>query len=118
MFYRPPAQAIIEILPIGCPLTLYAEPDNPADANAVAVYVKSADLPEAGYAQLDENARGFGHNHETILAQDEWHLGYVPKQFAKLMRESNAVMPSIPVPVTFSVSSTGGPRVRFEEPPY
>lgn len=114
-FYRPPAKVLITVLPIGCPLKLYAEPDNPADANAVAVYLASKDIPDTAHDELGEALPQFGFDLAQVLAQEEWHLGYVPKEMAKQLRDADIVMPSVPVDVTFSLNAKGNPRIRFAE---
>jgi hypothetical protein len=111
-----PSPALIGALAVGTPLWLVAEPDNPADINAIAVYVKSADLPEAGYGLLEEALPQFGFSLEQILAQEEWHLGYIPKNFAAQLREMEIVQVSVPVEVTFGTNPKGDPRVIFAEP--
>ena len=46
MSFRPPADAILQCLPIGTELFLRAEPTNPHDSNAVQVLVDLAKFPE------------------------------------------------------------------------
>lgn len=120
MFFGPqhgsPSPALVNALAVGTPLWLIAEPDNPADTNAIAVYVKSADLPEASYASLEESLPPFGFSLEQILAQEEWHCGYIPKNFAAQLREQEIVQISIPVEVHFGTNPKGDPRVVFAEP--
>lgn len=115
-FYRPPAKALIDVLPIGTPLSLIAEPENAFDPFAVAVWLYSRDIP-SGPAQ--ETLRGtlpaFGIDLETVLAQDAWHLGYVPKEMAKALRESDTVPVDQPIEGSFSLSSGGAPRVRLSD---
>ena len=117
-FYRPPAKALIEALAVGTPLMLLAEPENEFDKNAVAVWLKSSDIPEASKEKLEESLPPFGFDMEKITAQDSWHLGYIPKEMAAMLRSSGAVGTEEPVNVTFSTSTTGAPRVRFEEAPF
>ena len=115
-FYRPPAAKLIESLPIGTPLFLMAEPDNQYDANAVAVYLESHNIPEASHSLLEESLPPFGFDLDTVLGQEQWHLGYVPKEFAALLRGRNIIVPNTPMDVTFAVAPDGKPRVRFVEP--
>ena len=116
MFYRPPAKVLIENLAIGTPLFLLAEPDNQFDPNAVAVYLESHNIPEAAHASLEEALPAFGFSLDAVLGQDQWHLGYIPKDFAAQLRQTETVIPNLPVDVTFSTSANGSPRVRFTEP--
>lgn len=115
MFYRPPAQAIISVLPIGLPLTLIAEPDNPADTNAVAVWVNSSDIPEKAHERLSQELTVFGYSLEQVLAQESWQLGYVPKEMARQLREADTVPVDEPIEGSFSLSSRGAPRVRLSD---
>ena len=120
MFYGPqrgsPSQALVNALAIGTPLYLLAEPDNPADPNAVAVYVRSADIPEGAYDALRESLPPFGFDLDQILDGEAWHLGYVPKNFAAQLRLANVVPDDTRVDVSFATGTDGSPRVAFEEP--
>lgn len=80
--FRPPALAILQILPMGCPLEVRPEPGNAYDSNALQVIVKTSDIPEAAHEELGVRAAGFGKDLEEILAEPEHHLGYVPKELA------------------------------------
>lgn len=115
-FYRPPAKLLLDCLSIGTPLFLLAEPDNQYDPNAVAVYLESHNIPVESHAKLEEELPPFGQSLDSVLGQDQWHLGYIPKEFAAQLRASETVVPNTPVDVTFSVSANGAPRVRFGEP--
>ena len=114
-FFRPPAKALIEVLAIGTPLFLIAEPDNPYDSNAIAVFLESANIPISAHPILEETLPPFGFSIEQILSQDAWHLGYVPKEMAAKIT-AQGILGSDPYPVTFSTSANGGPRVRSTEP--
>lgn len=120
MFFGPshgsPSQALVNALAIGTPLWLIAEPDNVADVNAIAVYVKSVDLPEAAYGLLEESLPDYGFTLEQVLAQEEWHCGYIPKNFAAQLRMNEIVQIGIPVEVKFGTNPKGDPRVIFAEP--
>jgi hypothetical protein len=115
-FYRPPALAIVNALPVGTPLFLSAEPDNPADANAVAVWIVSECIPASAHPQLEEELPKCGLTLDHVLQEEQWHLGYIPKEFAKQLRETNTIPVDRTVAVQFSVSNEGKPRVRFENP--
>jgi hypothetical protein len=118
MYYRPPAKALVETLAIGTPLCLIAEPDNAYDPNAIAVWLSSADLTKEAQEKLELTLPEYGYTLESLLAEEAWHLGYIPKEMAKKLREVEAVGPEEPVEVTFSLSAGGAPRVRFTEAPY
>lgn len=84
-FFRPPAKAILEVLPSGSPLILRPEPDNPIDPNAIQVWVSRATLAKLSaqaLSKLGETAPLFGHELSDILATPEHHLGYIPRDSA------------------------------------
>lgn len=82
MRYRPPAAAILSVLPAGAALHLRPEPSNPFDANAIQVLVATMEIPEGQREGLALAAAPFGFTIEEILAADEWHLGYVKRECA------------------------------------
>lgn len=115
-FYRPPAKALIDVLPIGTPLTLIAEPENAYDPFAVAVWLYSRDIPEGNaHEKLRETLPPFGTDLETVLSQEVHHLGYIAKELARKLREEDTVPVDSPVEGTFSLSSGGAPRVRLTD---
>ena len=118
MFYRPPAKALIDVLAVGTPLLLIAEPDNAYDPNAIAVWLHSRDIPEASHPMLEETLPPFGKSLEEVLSEEEWHLGYIAKEMAAQLRQCGAVGTDKAVEVTFATSASGAPRVRFAEAPY
>lgn len=83
MHFRPPAKAIIAVLPESTPLLLTPEPENPYDGNAVKVLVASSTLQALDVASKDNLAlqlEGFGMGSEEVLGEDApemWHLGYI-----------------------------------------
>lgn len=78
-YYRPPAKAILQVLPGGAPLRLRPEPSNRFDPDAVQVCVSTDAIPESQHQELELLASGHGMSLEDILAQEEWHIGYVPR---------------------------------------
>src|ERR1700693_3201523 len=79
MFFRlrddsVPAPAIIANLPSDTPLSLVAEPDNAYDANAIKVYILSADIPHGEEIEVACAAQGTASDE---LYSTDWHLGYV-----------------------------------------
>lgn len=79
MFYRPPAKAILAVLPGGCALLLEAEPENPFDAKAVKVMVASEAIPTLQHQALAMELPPYGFDLAQVLAQPLWHIGYVAK---------------------------------------
>ena len=114
-FYRPPAKVLLSVLAIGTPLQLMAEPENEYDSNAVAVWLDTNELTQAMQDELEtsEALASCGFSLAQILEQEQWHLGYIPKEMAAKIQSS---LGSAPYPVTFSTSANGAPRVRSEQP--
>lgn len=89
-YYRPPAKAILSVLPVDTPLTLRHDPYGNTcgvahnDPNAIAIFVKSENIPKDSEDEkpLTLALANVGFTEELLRAQGEWHLGYVPKEFA------------------------------------
>ena len=77
MHFRPPAKAILQVLPSDFPLGIEMEPDNEYDRNAIKVMVKSEDIPKDSHNDLGSLAAGYGFTLDQIMEQPAWHLGYV-----------------------------------------
>jgi hypothetical protein len=112
-FFRPPAQLVCDSLPIGAKLFLCAEPDNQFDANAVAVWIVSEDIPASAHHKLEVELPKFGLTLDQFLAQEQWHLGYVPKNFAAQLRAQNVVPLDSILDVEFGLASNGKPQIKF-----
>lgn len=109
-YYRPPATTILKHLPVGTPLIIQAEPDNPHDANAIAIYIKGENIPEND-PDLDMHLGGFGTNVATLRATEYIHLGYIPATAAAALRAQGFPIDH-EVAVTFDLSPRGAPLVR------
>lgn len=119
--FRPPAKAILQVLFSGCPLRIVPEPDNPYDANALAVLVATKDIPAGAHEDLASIAAPFGFSLDDILAESEWHLGYIkateaiwlqPRVLSWLMEHIND--PADTVPGRLSFDPSGKPLVVVE----
>jgi hypothetical protein len=115
-FFRPPAKALISVLPMDTPLILLAEPDNPYDPNAVAVWLNMSTIPEELDPQLEEALAPFGFDLTHIRGEENLHLGYIPKEKAKELRQAEVIPNEGQVSVTFALSASGSPMVRFPSP--
>lgn len=82
MHFHPPAKAILACLPAGCQLKLEREPSNQFDSNAIKVLVATSAIPEISHPNLDAMATGYGFPLADILAQEEWWLGFIGRDFA------------------------------------
>src|SRR5712692_3567998 len=81
--FRPPAKAILGVLPNSTPLRLEREPSNDYDPNAIKVLAASSAIPQSQYGELEAQALGFGFDTEAILAQEWHHLVYVAAKPSK-----------------------------------
>jgi hypothetical protein len=124
MHFRPPAKAILGVLPANCPLLVVPEPDNAYDANALQVFVPSAAIPQSQHSELDSAASLYGTSLAEILAQERWHLGYVkatealhlqPRICAALLA-GQTIDATASYPATLSFDSAGKPLVALELP--
>jgi hypothetical protein len=102
--FRPPAEAIIEALPVGQPLILRPEPENPHDPRAKAIWVRTALLTETARHYLSQRT-----DLRLINQEAEWHLGYIPANM-------NAFDLPSEIEGEFSVGSDGGPRITIQDP--
>ena len=111
--FRPPAKGILQALPLGHTMNLKAEPENPYDPNAIAVWVSSdslADLPQANRSTMATLCMGYGYDWETLMGEPAWHFGYVPRNFTSLVHP-RLVDGKLDLPLTSS--STGAPALEF-----
>lgn len=114
-FYRPPAKAILAVLPIATRLYLRAEPDNAFDPNAIMVLIRMADFPERAETAFDNEGAGYGYDMERLRGEEEeWHLGYIPKGLAAVLRADDSIKVDVDYPGEFECSSTGAPFIRLE----
>lgn len=111
-FYRPPAKMILEHLALDTPLYLEAEPTNQFDVNAIAVYLESKDIPSATLAALEPLLPSCGHSLESLEDLKLIHLGYIPKELAKILRGRNFWSAD----GVFVTSSSGAPQIKFTDP--
>jgi hypothetical protein len=108
-YHRPPARAILQVLPMGCPLQLVPEPANPYDQYAVMVQVASLDIPPDQYDNLEVFAGPQGFDLEQILSQSHWHLGYVPRTVSQEVAEK---LQGSCAPGTLAFNARGKPQVE------
>ena len=57
----------------------------------------------------------YGLDLDTVMSQDAWHLGYVPREMAAKIKAAGMIDETAPYEVTFSTSASGAPRVRSIE---
>lgn len=103
--YRPPAQDILNTLPLGYPLFLQSEPDNTYDNNAIAIYIDDFDYSLLTNEQL-KVLKGL-----TFGIRLPFHLGYVPAAYAAKLQREGFPKTRIDGKVTFNPS--GELRLAF-----
>jgi len=108
-----PSKALIAGISPGQILYLRAHPENQFDPNAIQVLLKSQDIPESNYETLNSELMGFGKDISDILYQPEWHLGYIRKEIAKVLRASGIVDSSSEYEAEFLLNFSGKPMVAF-----
>lgn len=113
-FHRPPALVLMNALAIGTPLFLIAEPDNPYDPNAIAVWLLSANIPTTSHATLEEKLPVFGFDLTGILNEEQWQLGYIPKVQTAELRAAYSLPLDAKLDVTYSVTAKGQHMIRFD----
>lgn len=109
--FRPPAKAILQVLPQGTPLILRPEPENPYDDHAVAVDLDPGEIPISVHEELNTLAGGMGHSIESILDMDQIHLGYIPRELALTLHTPIKDAPKVEAKLTFNAQ--GKPSVAF-----
>jgi hypothetical protein len=106
--FRPPAKALLSVLPAGHPLTLIPEPTNEYDPNAIKVVMKSYQLPADLLPTIDDAVANAGFTLDDITNQDEWHLGYIPRDIAADLAPELAGKPRDGI---MAFTMKGGPAV-------
>ena len=113
MRFRPPATGLVNGISTGQTLYLRAEPTNPYDENAVQVILKSEEIDKESYENLNQELSGFGKDISDILATSEWHLGYIRKEVAKVLRDTQIVTPDQDIRGEFNLNFSGKPMVSI-----
>lgn len=108
-FFRPPAKLVCEKLALDTKLTLKPEPENQFDVNAVAVWLNFFDMSHGTMAALVDELPSCGHSIESLEDMKDIHLGYIPKELAKILRERGFEGAE----GKFKTSSKGSPMVEF-----
>lgn len=116
--FRPPADAVLQLLPANAPLKMHRQPENPYDENAIQLM-----LPDwvKTYPQIVEHPDVSKHYDEENQPPVDLHLGYIPKDFAA------KIAPVMDIDVgtdlttpdwegTLGFTSSGGPAVIFSAP--
>lgn len=113
--FHPPAKTLLQFLPLGTPLWLKPEPDNPYDANAIMVGVNGTTvetaIPKGQIEDFDAALEGFGFNSEEVFSTHEWHLGYIPRTIAETIKLEPGKHPA-----ALAFGADGKPMVTTPKP--
>lgn len=110
--FRPPAKAILKVIPFGTPLQLLAEPSNQYDANAVKVMIQSKDIPHTLKENFELEAAKYGFDFPDLMQQSEWQLGYIPRDRAADL--AGTFSETEPTNGTLGALTTGKPAITVE----
>lgn len=122
-YFHPPAAAIIRRLPAEAPLRIVPEPDNPHDANALAVHLVTGDYPKwfefgAQDAEFENELAGFGLSIEAVLSAESFHLGYIARADAARLAGTISLVinddHTTHCPAKLSFDPAGKPQVVLE----
>jgi HIRAN domain len=111
MFYRPPAKAIVTYLKPGAMLIVRPEPDNPADVNAIAVFIPGGELTSQMTALMSAEISKSGRDANMECEKELVQLGYIPKEIAADIKARFPLTED--VPGTFGINVRGQPTVQF-----
>lgn len=96
--FRPPARALLGSLKTGQELILRAEPDNPYDPDAMAVWLEtetlSFDMATDQFTEFEAALASQGFTPEDIRDQPEWQLGYIAAAGNKALRARPDLVPN------------------------
>ncbi len=111
--YRPPAKAILSGISPGTKLFLRAEPSNEFDVNAIQVLINTDEIKHEDHENLNSELSGYGQSIKDLQASDEIHLGYIPRQIAKVLKESGIVSNDVEYSGEYVLNFSGKPMVDF-----
>jgi len=114
-FYRPPAKLVLDTIPVGTPLFISAEPDNAFDANACAVWIETTAIPASALPALEEKLPSFGLELDDFLQAEQWHLGYIKKEIAAVLRAHGVVQDDTALSGEFAMFNNK-PGIKIEVP--
>lgn len=111
-YYRPPAQQLLDVLPVGHELVLQPEPTNPYDKNAVKVLLDLRSLSDEQIAQAASTCRNNGFEDPETIRAIGFHaqLGYVAKEIAAVIISRLEAMSHT---AKLAFSADGKPQVQI-----
>ena len=114
MKYHRPALALVNILPVNTELLLEAEPTNEYDPNAIKVLIATNELHKLPREDLETSLASCGFEINDLDKELFWHLGYIPKDFAAMLKEDDFPEDTL-VTGVFTISVNGRPCVTITE---
>lgn len=114
--FRPPAKAILQVLPQGAALVLRREPENIYDFNAIQVIVPTSSIPDDQMSTLDILALGYGSGIDIIMQEPEWHVGYIPRTRAIILAPLWDAVGRVECAATLGFNAKGETRAQLDEP--
>lgn len=110
MHYRPPANALVQVLPVNTRMTLMAEPYNEFDSNAIGVWVDMTSC--ANNTRINKIL--MDHENGNLMPAQAIKLGYLPKDIASYLRK-NGFPSDTEVEGKFYIPfGSNKPHVRFD----
>lgn len=119
MRFRPPAEHIVSVLPVGSPLILYPEPENQYDHNAVAVLFDMREFPAHRIETLNSLLLDGPFTVHGLVDQVHVHLGYLAATGNKTAKggpgniEALQVIECYEYDATLDVALEGYPTVKI-----
>ncbi len=116
-YYHPPAQDLCSVLRAGTPLSVLAEPDNQHDQYAIAIWLNARHITVDNFEAVDTILINFGQDLSAAQeADDSWQLGYIKKEFAKILRQNFIVTVDGYMMGEFLRGNGGSPMVSISYP--
>lgn len=119
MYYRPPAKALVAVLPVGTRLLLRSDPCGSAtgsdhtDPTAIAVFLATTDFPQRAEAAFDTEGAQYGYDTARLREAEEWCLGFIPKHLAAHMHNEAGFPTDRDVVGEFTCTGNASPLVRY-----
>lgn len=113
MHYHPPSKGLVLGISTGTLLHLRAEPTNQYDPNAIMVILKVKDIKPDDVLALEEELYKFGTSVEDVQSHEEFLLGYIPRDLAKILKDNQIVTNNEEIQGAFHLNFTGKPMVEI-----
>lgn len=108
--FRPPAKALLSVLPAGTALLARPEPENEHDPNAIMVVLPVASVPHTHREVIATAVAGYGFSSDDIFEAAEWHVGYIPAKIAVFLAPK---LDGQEAPGTLTFDLAGKPKISL-----